>query len=110
MIYCGTNGLHVHDSPDALAQEIIDFVTSLKSDDNEVMISSIICQSDEQSEKVQPVNELLYTRCLELPFGFMDNNNIKPQHLSTRGRFPGLHLNDDGNDILFSNFVNFINM
>jgi hypothetical protein len=41
MIYCGTNGLHVHDSPDALAQEIIDFVTSLKSDDNEVIISSI---------------------------------------------------------------------
>ena len=27
-----------------------------------------------------------------------------------KGPRPGLHLNDDGNDILFSNFVNFINM
>ena len=109
-IHCGTNSLQTHDTPESLAQEIIDLATSLKSNDNEVIISSIICRTDEQSEKVQPVNEVLYARCLELPFGFMDNDNIKPQHLSTRGRFPGLHLNDDGNDILFSNFVNFINM
>ena len=109
-IHCGTNSLQTHDTPESLAQEIIDLATSLKNDDNEVIISSIICRSDEQCEKVQPVNEVLYARCLELPFGFMDNDNIKPQHLSTRGRFPGLHLNDDGNDILFSNFVNFINM
>ena len=34
---------------------------------------------------------------------------IKPEKgYFGRGRFPGLHLNDEGNDILFSNFVNFI--
>ena len=58
-IHCGTNSLQTHDTPEALAQEIIDLATSLKSDDNEVIISSIICRSDELCEKVQPVNELL---------------------------------------------------
>ena len=81
-IHCGTNSLQTHDTPESLAQEIIDLATSLKSDDNEVIISSIICRSDGQCEKVQPVNKVLYARCLELPFGFMDNDNIKPQHSS----------------------------
>ena len=44
IIHCGTNSLQAYDSPDALAQEIIDLATSLKNDDNEVMISSIICR------------------------------------------------------------------
>ena len=58
-IHCGTNSLQTHNTPESLAQEIIGLATSLKSDDNEVIISSIICRSDELCEKVQPVNELL---------------------------------------------------
>ena len=41
IIHCGTNSLQDYDSPDAFAQEIIDLPTRLKSDDNEVIISSI---------------------------------------------------------------------
>ena len=41
IIHCGANILQDHDSPDALAQEIIDLATSLKSDDNKVIISSM---------------------------------------------------------------------
>ena len=58
-IHCGTNSLQIHDTPETLAQEILDLATSLKNDDNEVIISSIICRSDELCEKVQPLNELL---------------------------------------------------
>jgi hypothetical protein len=58
-IHCGTNSLQIHDTPETLAQEILDLATSLKNDDNKVIISSIICRSDELCEKVQPLNELL---------------------------------------------------
>jgi hypothetical protein len=62
LIHRGTNSLQDHDSPDTLAQEIIDLATNLKSDNSEVIISSIICRSDEQSEKVQApcVQEFVY--------------------------------------------------
>ena len=82
----------------------------MKTDENEVIISSIISCSDDQSEKVKPVDEALYAKCLSLPLGFMDNSNIQHQHLSNRGRFPGLHMNDEGNKLLFDNIVHFINM
>ena len=59
IINCGTNSLQTHDTPENLAQKIIDLATSLKSDENDVIISSIICRSDEQCERVQPVNEVL---------------------------------------------------
>ena len=109
-LHCGTNSLQSSESPEALAKEIVDLATSLKTDENEVIISSIISRSDDQSEKVKPLNDALYAKCLNLPLGFMDNNNIQHQHLSNRGRFPGLHLNDEGNKLLFDNIVHFINM
>ena len=111
-VHCGTNDLKNSSSenPEILAQDIIHLASTLKTDTNEVIVSSIICRSDEESMKVQPVNEVLYKMCRELSLGFMDNSNIKEEHLSTRGKFPGLHLNECGNSILFSNFINFINM
>ena len=110
ILHCGTNSLQKHDDPTEVAQELAKLACSLKNERNAVVISSIICRSDDQREKVDKVNEALYTLCQEHSLALIENSNIQEEHLSTRGRFPGLHLNDAGNQILFSNIVNTINM
>ena len=110
ILHCGTNSLQKHDDPTEVAQELAKLACSLKNERNAVVISSIVCRSDDQREKVDKVNEALYTLCQEHSLALIDNSNIQEEHLSTRGRFPGLHLNDTGNQILFNNIVNTINM
>ena len=52
----------------------------LKSDENDIMISSIVARKDDRSleEKQQEVNELLKIKTSELGLGFIEHNEIKP--------------------------------
>ena len=79
----------------------------LKSDENDIMISSIVARKDDRSleEKRQKVNELLKIKTSELGLGFIEHNEIKPQLHCNYG---GLHLNFQGTFILGSNFVKMI--
>ena len=72
-------------------------------------MSSIICRGDNLNEKAEKVNSTLLSLCQGLHLGYLDNSNINQEHLTYKGRFPGLHLNADGTNILFSNLVNSIN-
>ena len=59
----------------------------------EVYISSIICRRGRQYDNcIKRVNSLLYARCLENSFIFIDQSNIKMSHLHD----DGLHLNYQG--------------
>ena len=80
------------------------------TDQNEVVVSSIITRGDDLNDKAQEVNEILYSHCNDYGITYLDNSNIEKYNLTYRGRFPGLHLNKSGSDILLSNFVDFINM
>ena len=110
ILHCGTNNLKLTEDPTKVAEEIIDLANSLKHDNNHVVVSSLVRRADEEREKVSLVNDVLYTMCQDQRLEFMDNTNIQEHHLTNRGRFPGLHLNNEGNQILFSNFVNMINI
>ena len=50
ILHTGTNSLRGERTPEDLAEEIIDLATSLKSDENEIVISEIIARRDQLNE------------------------------------------------------------
>ena len=106
--HVGTNDLRSVKSPNDIALEIVELSMKLKSDENDIMISSIVARKDDRSleEKRQKVSELLKIKSSELGLGFIEHNEIKPQLHCNYG---GLHLNFPGTFILGSNFVKMIN-
>ena len=107
-MYKKTHDLLSVKSPNDIAHEIIELSMKLKSDENDIMISSIVAWKDDISLEVkrQKVNELLEIKTSELGLGFIEHNEIKPQLHCNYG---GLHLNFQGTFILVSNFVKMIN-
>ena len=103
-----TNDLRSINSPNDIAQEIIELGMKLKSDENDIMTSGIIARKDDKllEDKGRKVNVLLKIKTSELGFGFIEHNEIEPQLHCNYG---GLHRNFDGTYILGSNFVKMIN-
>ena len=50
-------------------------------------------------------NNTLQDKCVTYKFHFIDNSNIKKEHLWT----DGLHLNRSGKDVLMNNFLRSLN-
>ena len=80
-IHVGTNDLRSINSPNDIAEEIIELGMKLKSDENDIMISGIVARKDDKllEDKRRKVNELLKIKTSELGFGFIEHNEIKPQ-------------------------------
>ena len=58
ILHTGTNDLRFEKSPSEIAGEIIDLGVSLKTPENEVVISSIIIHGDKLNGKATTVNEI----------------------------------------------------
>ena len=90
-----------------LGQEIIKLGLELKTEENEVIISSIVGRKDNFNEKGRKVNNLLKSKCTENDLGYIENTNIKVhKHLNGSG----LHLNYYGTVALANNFLDVINI
>ena len=78
-IHVGTNDLRSINSPNDIAQEIIELGMKLKSDEND-MINGIVPRKDDKllEDKRRKVNELLKIKTSELGFGFIEHNEIQP--------------------------------
>ena len=107
-IHVGTNDLRSIKSPTEIAPEIIELGMKLKSEENDITISSIVARNDDKlvNEKRQEVNDLVKIKTSELGLGFIDHKDITPQ---LHRNHSGLHLNYDGTFKLGSNFVQMIN-
>ena len=106
ILHTGTNSLRGERTPEDLAEEIIDLATSLKSDENEIVISEIIARRDQLNEKVSKVNDILRMKSSEMIIGFISHNNINTDiHLNPKG----LHLNHQGNILLSEHFLHCVN-
>ena len=77
-LHVGINGLRSVKFPTDIAHEIIELSMKLKSDENDIMISSIVGRKDNRSleEKRQKVIELLKIKTSELDFGFIEHKEI----------------------------------
>ena len=108
ILHTGTNDLRFEKSPSEIAGEIIDLGVSLKTPENEIVISSIIIRGDKLNSKATTVNEILYKKCSEKGILFLDNSNILLEHIQRGGHWGGIHLNERGTEVLKQNFIDFI--
>ena len=55
----GTNNLHTEDKPNTIASDIVRLALDMKTDVNQVNISSLIVRNDRFNEKALKVNDCL---------------------------------------------------
>ena len=106
ILHCGTNDLRTGKQPTEIANEIIELAMTLKTNENDVAVSSIIVRNDRLDSKGKEVNNILESKCPQLKLGFIMHNNIQKSHLN----YSGLHLTEDGDKLLSANFVNYIKL
>ena len=106
ILHGGGNDLSSIKNPEEIASELMKLATDLKTDTNDVIVSSIIARKDKFNEKGIEVNKLLRLKCSQLSFGFIDNSNLGFKHLNNSG----INLNYLGNAALAINFLKVINI
>ena len=105
ILHVGTNDLRSSKPADVIANEIIDLAKSIKRQENDITISSIVARGDHLNDKANETNNILKSLCYKNNFDFINNSNMWPnRHLSR----DNLHLNLYGTQTLTKNFCNFI--
>ena len=103
----GTNDLRSKKQPEQIADDILNLALSIKSDDNEIVISGIVPRNDGLNPKGIAVNNFLKQKLPQNNIAFIDNENINPKmHLNNSG----LHPNYKGVAILANNFIDYIKL
>ena len=108
IIHAGTNDINTPLGAQNIAHEIIKIGKTCQQIGgvNDVFISSITCRrNNEETKKVKEVNDFLRELCVGENFYFINNDFIKMEHLWK----DGLHLLDEGTNILANNFINSLN-
>ena len=95
IVHCDTNDLK-NNRPDEIVKE-----TNELCPESDITVSSIINRKDNQSRKVNEVNNLLKSLCIEDNFRFLLHQNIDLNCLNRSG----LHLNKLGDCTLAKNIV-----
>ena len=90
---------------DEIANEIVEFGTTIKTSEINVVVCSIVSKKDQINNKAKEVNENLKYKCEEHNLQLIQHHNINLFHYTnTRG----LHLNNYGEKQLTRNFSSFI--
>ena len=90
---------------DEIANEIVEFGTTIKTSESNVVVCSIVSKKDQTNNKAKEVNENLKYKCEEHNLQLIQHHNINLfHHTNTRG----LHLNNYGEKQLTRNFSSFI--
>ena len=77
----------------------------MKTENNKIIVSSIVCRADSFREKVGKVNAHLEEICAEKDIAIITHSNINPKRHLNKSR---LHLNDAGISVLVRNFKAFL--
>ena len=101
VLHAGTNELVTKKSPSNIASDIMKLVLELKTEVNDVMISSILCRNDELDAKGKQGNFILKEECTSYNMLFIEHPNIVQKHLNGSG----IHLNFKGTSTLATNFL-----
>ena len=72
----------------------------MRTENNKIIISSIVCHADSFKEKVHEVNAPLEEICAEKDIAIITHSNINPKRHLNKSR---LHLNDAGVSVLVRN-------
>ena len=105
IVHIGTNDLSTNKNSDEIADEIVNFAKSIKTDENNIVISSIVPKKDRLNNKAKEVNLHLKEKCEANNLSLIETHNINPyRHINAKG----LHLNNYGDNQLNKNFTRFI--
>ena len=105
ILHAGSNDLRSDKTSDDISSDIMQLALQLKTDLNDVMISSIISRADSYNAKGAEVNLQLKAECERYNLMFIDHSNISAnKHLNGSG----LHLNYKGTVTLANNFLRYI--
>ena len=109
VLHFGTNDLRSEKSANDIANGIVKIGIKMKTEANDVMISSIVPRADNEhlDKKASQVNEILSELCHIYNFHLINNCSIlKERHLNSSG----LHLNMKGTYALANNLLNAIRL
>ena len=84
-LHKGTNDLRFNSSPHNIATSIMELAPSMNSEENAVVVSSLIKRGDSLNEKASTVNMHLSRMCMESNIDDLDNSNILLEHLQGEG-------------------------
>ena len=96
-----TNGINLLNQAKKIVKQV-----KKASQNTKIVFSSIITRKDRKNidKKVSEVNSYLKNYCSQKNIDFIDNSNLKEEHLGQKK----LHLNKKGNSILANNFLKFL--
>ena len=104
-LHVGTNDLPLNKSPKEISEDIVTLAESMKTENNKIIVCSIVCRADSFREKVGKVNAHLEKICAEKDIAIITHCNINPKRHLNKSR---LHLNDAGISVLVRNFKAFL--
>ena len=101
ILQIGINDLPLNKSLKEISEDIVTLAESMKTENNKIIVSSIVCRADSFREKVGKVNAHLEEICAEKDIAIITHSNINLKRHLNRSR---LHLNDAGISVLVTNF------
>ena len=107
VLHMGTNDiLNAEGDKDLIAESVIDIAKEcVRLGVKDVFVSSVTVNTRRSSAFISAISNILQGKCATHQFHFIDNSNIKKEHLWK----DGLHLNRSGKDLLMSNFLRSLN-
>ena len=105
IIHVGTNYLSGNKNSDEIGNKIVEFANSIKTIENNVVVSSIASGKDRFNNKAKEINENLKDKCEEHNLQLIQHHNINPfRHTNAKV----LHLNNYGDKQLTRTFTSLI--
>ena len=105
IIHVGTNDWRGNKNSDEIANEIVEFANSIKTSENNVVVSSIVSRKDQFNNKAKELNKNLKDKCEEHDLQLIQHHKINLFHHTNA---KGLDLNKCGDKQLTRNFTTFI--
>ena len=105
ILHVGTNDLPLNKSRKEVSEDMVTLAELVKTENNKIIVSIIVCPADSFREKVGKVNAHLEEICAEKDIAIITHSNINPKRHLNKSR---LHLNDAGISVLVRNFKAFL--
>ena len=105
VIHIGTNNLGTDKTPDEIFSEILRLIKELKTDKNNIVVSTIVPRGNAYNTNAEKVDNLLKEFCENNSSDTISHDNINVKKHLNKGK---LHLNDKGITSFVRNFRDFL--